>query len=397
MRVIRNNHPVASRWNSWNPAEKLSFLVTGSIFLPYYFAAVALCCGAFLVLVQPKQWGKVWAKSQRNWLLAMGALVILLPLWRKNWMGLGMGMLFWCILVWGLYLLDIMTPQLFERLLDLALLLGFLSFAYAIYQEIFLRELLFQGRAHSFYFNANYYAMMLSFWVLTAIYKLAGRPSRGRAVCCLLSIATNLFALYLANSFSAMVSLAVSSLVLVLLLKQRRMLLLYGLAAAGLLALILFVPDLLPRTELIPASFANRIDLWLTALRGIFEHPLLGQGLLTYHVICQEVGGYLEIHAHNLYLDILLNFGLLGSVVLVGYFWRSYVLLYRFSPRSNHKGVYYLAGASLLAILIHGINDVTILWIQTGMFWLLLLSGLGIDRNIQTAKAAALQQGRDSL
>ena len=90
--MIRNNHPVASRWNSWNPAEKLSFLVTGSIFLPYYFAAVALCCGAFLVLVQPKQWGKVWAKSQRNWLLAMGALVILLPLWRKNWMGLGMGM-----------------------------------------------------------------------------------------------------------------------------------------------------------------------------------------------------------------------------------------------------------------------------------------------------------------
>ena len=70
----------------------------------------------------------------------------------------------------------------------------------------------------------------------------------------------------------------------------------------------------------------------------------------------------------------------------MGYFFCNYGLLYRFSPRSSRKGVYYLAGMTFLAILIHGINDVTILWVQTGMFWVLILSGLAIDRNVQISE-----------
>ena len=71
-------------------------------------------------------------------------------------------------------------------------------------------------------------------------------------------------------------------------------------------------------------------------------------------------------------LDVLLNFGIVGFTVICIYsFMQIRLLMLRF--RNNICGeMNILLMAALTAVLVHGLTDVTIFWIQTAALFLLI-------------------------
>ena len=135
-------------------------------------------------------------------------------------------------------------------------------------------------------------------------------------------------------------------------LQHRRRLALFVVLAAGACALLaLCFPVLFPRVESIDVAWGQRFSIWKTSLLGILEHPLLGQGAAAYRIVGPKYGGYITFHSHNLLLDGLLNFGLIGMGVFAFYgFTQARLLRLRFQNNIG-RSVNVLAFSATAAVL----------------------------------------------
>ena len=137
----------------------------------------------------------------------------------------------------------------------------------------------------------------------------------------------------------------------------------------------------------------QRLSIWHTALQGILQHPLFGQGPVTYEMIYTQFSGYATHHAHNLILDTFLNYGVVGAS-LIGFF-----LLYqlRLVIRRIRRGISSSTGVLLLvmtfATFAHGMTDTTVMWLQTGLLFLLVYSRWGFVRRSPCRWFPPMQKG----
>ena len=71
----------------------------------------------------------------------------------------------------------------------------------------------------------------------------------------------------------------------------------------------------------------GRADIWLSCIRYLFEHPLrliFGMGTSNYVAIGAKIGAHFEAGAHNLFIDFLMSWGLIGTTILSVYLFRAY-------------------------------------------------------------------------
>ncbi|NLG92562.1 MAG: O-antigen ligase family protein [Clostridiales bacterium] len=146
-----------------------------------------------------------------------------------------------------------------------------------------------------------------------------------------------------------------------------------GFATAAFVTVGAIFPSIFPRgLEAIDSTCGQRLSIWTTALRGITRHPFFGTGALSYQMICEQLGGYKTYHCHNLLLDTLLNFGFVGFGAIGIYCLAQLkLLLLRFK---NNIGINMniLFTAALVSTAVHGMTDVTILWIQTALLFIFM-------------------------
>jgi O-antigen ligase len=73
-------------------------------------------------------------------------------------------------------------------------------------------------------------------------------------------------------------------------------------------------------------SFLSRLQVWQLAWQKFIEHPLLGWGNgSSTHLISQIEGPYAVLpHFHNLYIQLVITNGLLGSFLLLLVYWQMY-------------------------------------------------------------------------
>jgi O-antigen ligase len=91
------------------------------------------------------------------------------------------------------------------------------------------------------------------------------------------------------------------------------------LIATGLLLATPFGTRLLSSFSLEDGSNTERLRLWQEAVGYIGERPLLGAGIGNYPLLAKPSASYREpIYAHNLYLDIASEIGLLGALCFAG-------------------------------------------------------------------------------
>jgi len=181
-------------------------------------------------------------------------------------------------------------------------------------------------------------------------------------------------------SMFAWIEVFIGILILLALLHKHRLLAIWVIAGA-IAAFLIFGLDLrlLPRLSVVDVTLRMRQQIWEQAINTIKEAPLLGHGLLSYGYLFGVIyHGNLVPHAHNILIDMLLNFGLVGTLMFACYFARYYYDLVKewLSNNKNSENLVLIFAVSVAA-LIHGMTDITLLWIQTLPLFLLILAGYG--------------------
>ncbi|HCB99630.1 MAG TPA: hypothetical protein DEP42_00165 [Ruminococcaceae bacterium] len=143
-----------------------------------------------------------------------------------------------------------------------------------------------------------------------------------------------------------------------------------GIAVVAVICLLLF-PVLVPRESNFPRSVHLREMIWTEAWHIFAARPLFGGGFLGYQLYSVHAGEAFRVHAHNILLDMLDNFGLVGCALIGVYSVR--VIFHRIQDFHRDRMIP-LFLAVLLATAIHGITDVPILGSQSGTFIMLLLA-----------------------
>ena len=174
-------------------------------------------------------------------------------------------------------------------------------------------------RINSTFFNANYYAMMIEFIVLICIYKMMQVKTKRRIVFYVSTILVNLFILYLTGCRTAWIPFVVTIPFLFLMNKRFLYFSMTMSAYAGAAGILLLKPGIFQRTTLF-TDFGKRFKIWNCAFKGIKAHPWFGEGPLTYYHIYKQYQGHPTQHAHSVYLDPILSYGMIGVLLLGTYF-----------------------------------------------------------------------------
>ena len=373
--------------------QLLIILTALSLSTPFYICVPFLLIETVYLLYTKKIINAYKNTPKSKYLLIFMALTLLVSLFYQNWIGVGCVALIFIAVSLMLYYRKHIDQDVFELILDLLIFLSIFWAIYGLYEQTQILERLGydhftlkvfsrrENRLNSVFFNANYYAMMIEFIIMMIGYKLAGVKNLKKIVYYLLIGAINLFLLYMTGCRTALIAIAGAVLVFLIVNKNYRICI--GIGALCLITGIYFIfnPDKFPRIERIFDNFTVRLKIWRAAIAGIKAHPIFGQGPMTYMMIFEKYGGHVTQHAHSVYLDPILSFGIGGILVVIPYVIDNLKRLFKVYIKGLNNRYVALVLSCITVILLHGTFDYTIFWVHTGILFLLLASSFGIYEN----------------
>lgn len=143
-----------------------------------------------------------------------------------------------------------------------------------------------------------------------------------------------------------------------------------------------------PPSEILTLPVPGRLQLWSTGLAMLVDHPLLGVGPDNFR---WQYGSYAhvsrwntDIHANNLYVELLADTGLLGLLVFAWLVWRIFGQSTQ-GLAAQPPGRFWIwrvaALASLTAWFVHGLFDYFYEFTPTYVaFWLIVGLALGLAK-----------------
>lgn len=311
-------------------------------------------------------------------LLAFGALLLLVTAVRGQGFNLVVAGGVTASLVVCLYFRERMTLPMFHTCLDLFCLGGGLTGLYGL-----IEKLMHWGvagfRGPSMFLNPNYFALMMVFTCICAVVQMV-QSDHWYLYALVLGLA--LGGIVIADGRAALITAAICILLALLLLKQWRLAMILVLLAVIVVPLLMTIfPNLFVRLEgmSVSADFEHRIMIWKAAIKGFLQAPVFGQGAWMFEKVGVPLyAGLYEVHAHNLFFEILLMSGVVGTSLIAGYVLtlvRDLTRLYRV----KHVALFAVPGlCTLCAVTLHGLLDVAVFFPQTGMAMFLLVSCIGI-------------------
>lgn len=360
-----------------NTDELIALLLVLSIFMPFYFTVAAVCSVAIMTMINGRVRAKAFDAPYSKFLLGFLVVPFFVSATYNNYWGILYSIVIIALVMCAFYIRSMMTRQLFNRMMDMACVGSIWATVYALIEKISMLHVKASYRPMSLFHNANCYGMMIEFVVIIAVYRIFTNQKLKKFYFAV--IAANMLGLYLCASVSSVVALAVGLLLFLLMKGKYKLIGVLVLVGGAFFLAGAFIPNLLPRdVPGIDKTMAQRLDIWVTSLKGIQEHPLLGTGAMSYQMIYEQFAGYKTFHSHNLLLDTLLNYGIVGLGAFGAYVILQLKLLsMRFR---NHicSNMNILMLVMFVAVLVHGLTDVTIVWIQTGLLFMLVFSSTGI-------------------
>lgn len=131
------------------------------------------------------------------------------------------------------------------------------------------------------------------------------------------------------------------------------------------------------------ADLQGRIEIWTRALYGVEDFPIAGMGIGAFRRLAPIIYPFFQIpsdldigHAHNLFLQVALDLGLVGLVAYVAIWMGSGAMLWRSLRTATDSRQIVLAlgfAGALVGFFVYGLSDaVTIGAKPAFIFWLLL-------------------------
>lgn len=220
-------------------------------------------------------------------------------------------------------------------------------------------------RAYSTFDNPNIYAFVLMIVLLVIFNQIELQIAFKRykeAAFYGGAFLVNSYALVLTQTRSIWIALGLG--MIVILIAQERWTQLKVLIFLGSLAALVMLmnPELFPRFSQMEDHAPIRFNIWQNALSQIKKNPYFGQGFFTYPL------HFDNSDAHNIFIDVLLNFGILGTLIL-GVFIVEVVMRYL---KDAHPLDLPLAVGLVFATVIYGIFDIPLYAIQPSLILTML-------------------------
>ena len=388
--------------------QTLIYVAFISVFLHYVVtAAVLILLGLYLV-INPKTAKQVFAFKGRGAYIAFSVYALLIALYHKNFYGAICACAFFFIIAISYYVRSVVTEKTFENCLDICCFAAIPFTLSAIIEKLihmpagdevqvgmFKWLLSPEYRCAGWCFNPNYFCSLLAAIVIICAFKATSHKSGSVAIYYFLA-AVSAVGMYLGGSLFALVEVFVGLCVL-LVLKRKHLMLAMFLAAVGIsIVLIFFIPNLLPRLSESEHTTDLRVIIWEQAMSFIKENPLFGRGFLTFYqqYLANPTEIYKTTHAHNFALEGLLSFGVVGCVLILMLLWSYYHKVSECKEllRNNCSATLILTISA--AVLIHMTTDMTIIWMQTALLYLLIMGCIGIDEKALDKRILACAQNK---
>lgn len=362
-----------------------------SIFLPFYLFVVVFCLYIISLIFTGDMKSILQKMGEHPMLLLFLGYSTVISILAQNWMGLvaSVGMFLFAILF--LHYQSILSHKFFRLILQLVLFGSVLSAAFASLEHFqivkkfnyaFLSpnmQVWHQNRAEVTFFNPNYYGIICCFCIMIAFYLFTTTKLNWLKVFCVIAGFVNLFGLNFTQNRTAFPAIIAGAIIYLFttIKNWKAFWLSIGVFAIGLS--FLFSSDLGVRMGTLDSSMEERISIWDAGMALFKQNPFWGEGPLTYMHSYPRIYAPYHEHAHSLYIDTILSYGIMGTILLVLSSVAPVRLMMDMSQESGKRPIIGLYLSFLTVVAVHGIFDLALFWIQSGFIFLLVMCSIPLE------------------
>ena len=369
--------------------ELLILIVSFTVFLPFYFLIFAFNALFFYLIVSgkiiPILKGTPYVKN----VLAFTLLIFVVSVFKHNLYGIGVSIIIFEFAMFFMYYRSVINRKLFSRIINLYMIVSIFCFILTILSVLYSKfsmdlkmyefiEYMALHRPVSSFFNTNYYATICEFIIIIAMYYFLSNKNKNNRLYFLCVSTLAFIVLFLTANRTALPTILIATLVLSLTKNNKKVFVFLGIFTVVIVILMIFSNRIFPRYEFIGNSLGTRKEIWDNAIKLFKQTFLFGSGPMAYQNATWVT--HPANHAHNIALDVLINFGIVGILVIAPLFVGIVKQVYSIRKRNLFR----LIIALTVVVVLHGMLDVTILWHQTAYIYFSVLLAVGKVSNFES-------------
>ncbi|CEW35850.1 O-antigen ligase family protein [Streptococcus pneumoniae] len=365
-----------------------------SIFLPFYLFVVVLCLYIISLIFTGDMKSILQKMGEHPMLLLFLSYSTVISILAQNWMGLVASVGMFLFTIFFLHYQSILSHKFFRLILQFVLFGSVLSAAFASLEHFqivkkfnyaFLSpnmQVWHQNRAEVTFFNPNYYGIICCFCIMIAFYLFTTTKLNWLKVFCVIAGFVNLFGLNFTQNRTAFPAIIAGAIIYLFttIKNWKAFWLSIGVFAIGLS--FLFSSDLGVRMGTLDSSMEERISIWDAGMALFKQNPFWGEGPLTYMHSYTRIHAPYHEHAHSLYIDTILSYGIVGTILLVLSSVAPVRLMMDMSQESGKRPIIGLYLSFLTVVAVHGIFDLALFWIQSGFIFLLVMCSIPLEHRM---------------
>ena len=385
---------VIEKLKSLSKQEGLLLGVILSIFLPFYLFVIIFISYLLWLVYTGKMKGILKRLSQHPVLLFFIAYSTAISLLAQNVMGVVSSVAMFLFAIFFYYYQSQLTPKFFRLTIEGVLASSVLAAVFAALEHFqivkkfdytFLSprmQVWHQNRAEVAFFNPNYYGIICCFCIMIGFYLISTTKLRWLRIFSMIAIFANLFGLNFTQNRTAFPAIIFGAIIYLFttIKNWRAFWLSIGVFGVGLA--FLFSSDLGVRMGTLDSSMEERVSIWNAGMALFKQNPFWGEGPLTYMHSFPRIGAPYHEHAHSIYIDTILSYGVVGTVLLGIASATPVRMLIDMSQVPSKRPILGLYLSFLTVVAVHGIFDLALFWIQSSFIFLLVMCSLPLKHSM---------------
>ena len=385
---------VIEKLKSLSKQEGLLLGVILSIFLPFYLFVIIFISYLLWLVYTGEMKGILKRLSQHPVLLFFIAYSTAISLLAQNVMGVVSSVAMFLFAIFFYYYQSQLTPKFFRLTIEGVLASSVLAAVFAALEHFqivkkfdytFLSprmQVWHQNRAEVAFFNPNYYGIICCFCIMIGFYLISTTKLRWLRIFSMIAIFANLFGLNFTQNRTAFPAIIFGAIIYLFttIKNWRAFWLSIGVFGVGLA--FLFSSDLGVRMGTLDSSMEERVSIWNAGMALFKQNPFWGEGPLTYMHSYPRIGAPYHEHAHSIYIDTILSYGVVGTVLLGIASATPVRMLIDMSQVPSKRPILGLYLSFLTVVAVHGIFDLALFWIQSSFIFLLVMCSLPLKHSM---------------
>ena len=385
---------VIEKLKSLSKQEGLLLGVILSIFLPFYLFVIIFISYLLWLVYTGEMKGILKRLSQHPVLLFFIAYSTAISLLAQNVLGVVASVAMFLFAIFFYYYQSQLTPKFFRLTIEGVLASSVLAAAFAALEHFqivkkfdytFLSprmQVWHQNRAEVAFFNPNYYGIICCFCIMIGFYLISTTKLRWLRIFSMIAIFANLFGLNFTQNRTAFPAIIFGAIIYLFttIKNWRAFWLSIGVFGVGLA--FLFSSDLGVRMGTLDSSMEERVSIWNAGMALFKQNPFWGEGPLTYMHSFPRIGAPYHEHAHSIYIDTILSYGVVGTVLLGIASATPIRMLIDMSQVPSKRPILGLYLSFLTVVAVHGIFDLALFWLQSSFIFLLVMCSLPLKHSM---------------